>query len=210
VVNDCRTIQDAREGLEERRSTDQGEPIYVPRGGYSNLPIHLTTAHKHRSAIPSLTFAFYPSRRAGSRNKKHVYRNKDMETGMWSLRGAVILAFAGPVLAAPTNSVGMPSTLECVRTSHGSCGEDNVCITGLMSDGFMITFDFRGQRFHSTWGRGRITQSWDLPDGSHAVLVSAPPASSEIIFSADYRTASQRNGSSFTGYTCNSRRSRGH
>jgi hypothetical protein len=39
-------------------------------------------------------------------------------------------------------------------------------------------------------------------------LVSAPPASGQVIFSADYGTASQRNGSSVTGYSCRPRRGR--
>ena len=128
---------------------------------------------------------------------------------MWSLRGVLFLVVAGPFLAASSGTFPRPDKLECVRTSSGACDEENVCITNVLSDRFTIVFDFGRQRFQSTWGRGRITQSWDLPDGTHGVLVSAPPASGEMIFSADYRSGGQRKGGSVTGYTCNPRGGRG-
>src|SRR5687768_12811084 len=105
---------------------------------------------------------------------------------MPTLRGAVILALIGPTVANAAYTVVAPNRIECVRTSHASCdGELSLCTGGPLRDRFVIVFDFARQRFSSTWGRGRITQSWDLPDGSHSVLVSAPPASGQIMFSPD-------------------------
>ena len=111
-------------------------------------------------------------------------------------------------LIVPTacQAEGAPNALRCVQTSHGACSEQGICIADPVISKFEITFDFRARRFKSAWGYGRITQAWDQQDGAHVIIVSAPPAWTEITFSPDYRRAGLKQGGSGAGYAC--RRSR--
>lgn len=101
------------------------------------------------------------------------------------------------------NAVGRISSARCVMNGHLSCGADGECFASGVSSKYVITFDFGKKRYSSSWGSGRITQSWDAPDGSHKVIISSPPASAEISFSPDWRNAGVKKlDGSATVYIC--------
>ena len=94
------------------------------------------------------------------------------------------------------------ATASCGMTGALGCAPDGVCVD-IISSRLPINFNFAKERYSSSLGTGKITQSWKSPDGSHNIRISSPPASAEVSFSPDWRTATVKGRNGFTTlYAC--------
>ncbi|WP_170318418.1 hypothetical protein [Sphingomonas sp. PAMC 26621] len=93
---------------------------------------------------------------------------------------------ATPAVAAASQA---PLTAACRMVGAQGCAENGVCISDMIRSDLTIKFDIKKGRYSSHLGKGQIKEVWDLPDGSHWMTLSSPPAHVEIRFIANWREA---------------------